>query len=101
MAQPISDLADYTIVAWVIEPDIWRLVFDSSDGKSVIQHELDGVSRWRTSELRDAVGVMDIRVNIGLNGALTYTINTVCNEVIEVVCAHVHETHIKHPTRNR
>lgn len=101
MAQPISNLADYNIVAWVIEPDNWRLVFDSSDGESVIQHELSGVSRWRTSELRDAVGVIDIRVNIGLNGALTYTINTVCNEIIEVVCAHVHETHIKHTTRKR
>ena len=101
MAQPISDLADYTIVAWVIEPDNWRLVFDSSDGESVIQHELGGVSRWRTPELRDAVGVMEIRVNTALDGALTYTIDTVCNEVIEVVCAHVHGTHIKHPARKR
>ena len=101
MAQPISDLADYTVVAWVIEPDNWRLVFDSSDGESVIQHELGGVSRWRTSELRDAVGVMEIRVSTALDGALTYTIDTVCSEVIEVVCAHVHETHIKNRTQRR
>ena len=101
MAQPISDLADYTVVAWVIEPDSWRLVFDSSDGESIIQHKLGGVSRWRTSELRDAVGVLEIRVNAALDGALTYTIDTVCNEVIEVVCADVHETHIKHRTQKR
>ncbi len=101
MAQPISDLADYTVVAWVIEPDSWRFVFDSSDGESIIQHKLGGVSRWRTSELRDAVGVLEIRVNAALDGALTYTIDTVCNEVIEVVCADVHETHIKHRTQKR
>ena len=96
----LSDLADYVAAAWIMEADTWRFVFDSSDGESVIQHHLLGVSQWRISDLRDGIGVMEIRL-VPVNGALEYTIVTVCNETIEVICADVRETVIKHPAPHR
>ncbi len=94
MMPTLSDLADCTIVAWVLEKSTWRFVFDSSDGEWVVQHELLGVSQWRTSELSNGIGVMEIRL-MPADGALTYVIETVCNETIEVICADVRETIIK------
>ena len=96
MTRTISDLADYNVAAWVMEESYWRFVFDSSDGESVVQHELIGVSHWRTSELRDGIGVMEVRLAPGTDGTVAYTIETVCNETIEVRCAEVQECQIKH-----
>jgi hypothetical protein len=66
-----------------------------------VQHDLTGVSRWRMSELRDGIGVMEIGVKLTSNGTLAYTINTVCNEVIDVLCTDVRETIIKHRADGR
>jgi hypothetical protein len=95
MTQIISDLADYDVAAWVMEECNWRFVFDSSDKEDTVQHELTGVTGWRLSELHNGIGVMEITVEPSIDGALTYTINTVCNETIEVKCADVRERHIK------
>ena len=35
----------------------WRLVFDTSDGASTVQHELIGICNWNISSLRDGITV--------------------------------------------
>lgn len=95
MTRTISDLADYSVAAWAMDKTHWRFVFDSSDGKSVVQHELTGVLRWRTTELRDGIGVMAVRLTTRSDGSIAYTIDTVCNETIEILCSDVIESDIK------
>lgn len=101
MIPTLSDLADCTIAAWVMEHQQWRFVFDSSDGEWVVQHELQGVSQWQMSELRNGICVMEVRLKSTLEGAVAYTIETVCNETIEVICDDVVETVIKHRADRR
>jgi hypothetical protein len=100
MMPTLSDLADYTLAAWVLEKSSWRLVFDSSDGESVIQHDLTGVSFWQTSELCNGIGVMEIRCT-PTDGALAYEIETVCAETVQVICADIRETIIKQRSDSR
>ena len=129
MPSDISDLHDYSVVAWVMDKPSWRFVFDSCDGATTVQHELIGVLKWHISSLRDGVTVnharlmevegavsLDrsdrqflsrslgmsadvsdedyVRVLEELKGAAIYTIDTVCGETVDIICAEVREQFI-------
>ena len=57
----ISDLHDYSLASWVLQPDSWQMIFDSENAKETIELKITGLEKWRLSNIGSPCIILDLQ----------------------------------------